>query len=81
MTRQYAPRGLGTAGRRLWREVVAAHELTAGERVILIEACRSADLCQRLADTAEKPGCLRSTRTELRAERSLLARLVRELRI
>jgi hypothetical protein len=76
MPRLYAPRGLDSAGRRLWREVVAAHELTAGERVILTEACRAADLCERLNAQALRAHAPRSTLVELRQQRAALAALI-----
>ena len=82
MTRQsYAPRGLGSAGRRLWRQVVDQYELEPGSRALLIEACRSADLCDRLATDAERPLCPRSTLVELRQQRLALAKLIAGLGI
>lgn len=79
MRGQYAPRGLGSAGRRLWREVVAQRELTAGERVLLTEACRGADLCERLAASASRAYCARPTLIELRQQRASLAALIATL--
>jgi hypothetical protein len=43
------PKGLGTAGRRLWRSVVEEFELDEHERVLLVQACRTVD---RLDDIA-----------------------------
>jgi hypothetical protein len=37
------PRGLGTGGRLLWREVTIAHDLDVVQRVTLEEACRMKD--------------------------------------
>jgi hypothetical protein len=37
------PRGLGTGGRLLWREVTIAHHLDITQRVTLEEACRAKD--------------------------------------
>ena len=38
-----APKGLGTRGKRLWRDIVEAHELDPQQRVLLEEACRTVD--------------------------------------
>ena len=43
-----APAKLGTAGRALWSSVVPTYELRADEVRILIDACREADLIERL---------------------------------
>lgn len=43
-----APRGIGSRGKKLWREVVAVRDFAPGERVILEEACRLADRLERL---------------------------------
>jgi hypothetical protein len=48
-----SPRGLQTAGRRLWRAVTADYEMDEHERAVLVQACRTADLCDRLAQEAE----------------------------
>lgn len=37
------PRGLGTGGRLLWREVTIAHDVDIVQRVTLEEACRAKD--------------------------------------
>ena len=38
-----APRGLGTRGRKFWREQVAEHEFSVAEQFLLAEACRCLD--------------------------------------
>ena len=43
-----APQGLGQAGRRFWRSIVAAYELSPGEAELLRQACRTVDLLDRL---------------------------------
>jgi hypothetical protein len=43
-----SPTGLGTRGRRLWRDVLDEGELAPAERVLLEEACRLADRLDRL---------------------------------
>lgn len=42
------PSGLGTKGRRLWRELRELHEFDPAELVLLEEACRIADRLDRL---------------------------------
>lgn len=80
--RRYAPRDLRPAGRRLWREVHDKFpELTIGEELLLTEACRSADLCDRLNTAAMKPGSSRATQVELRQQRASLAALIAQLQI
>jgi hypothetical protein len=44
-----APKGLGPAGRRLWRKVTADWELDAGDYELLIQACRTVSELDRLA--------------------------------
>lgn len=45
-----APKGLGTRGRRLWREITEAHELDPMQVVLLEEACRCADRLDKLEE-------------------------------
>jgi hypothetical protein len=40
--------GLSSAGRRLWRAVVAVYELSPAEMELLRQACRTVDLLDRL---------------------------------
>lgn len=47
-TRPTAPRGLGPAGKALWRTLVAAFELDPHELAILGSACRQADVVAEL---------------------------------
>ncbi|WP_326546100.1 hypothetical protein QGN32_20555 [Mycolicibacterium sp. ND9-15] len=78
----YAPRSLGAAGRRLWRDALKRYdEWTPGERIILIEAARTADLCERLGAASARDNCPRSTLVELRQQRLALAKLIAELGI
>lgn len=82
MTRRYAPRELGPAGRRLWRSVHEKYdELTIGEELLLMEAARSADLIERLNLASQKAHCPRSTLVEIRQQRLTLAKLVEQLQI
>ena len=51
--RPNAPAGLGTEGKKLWKEIVGTFDVVeeAHKRRILFDACRTADLIDRL-DTA-----------------------------
>lgn len=44
------PRSLGDRGRALWDSVLPAYELNPAEMQILADACREADLIERLHD-------------------------------
>lgn len=48
MAERRAPSGLGPAGKRLWRETVAAYELSSAEMATLGRACRTVDLLSRV---------------------------------
>lgn len=79
-----SPPGLGAAGRRLWRDVLARYDLDPHELALLAEAAKVADECNRLAALAsiappEDPDW-RALR-ELRAQRTLLSRLIVCLRL
>jgi hypothetical protein len=85
-----APKGLGTAGRRLWRSLQAEFEFTSAETIILAAAARQADDIERLeallANSIETTGSKGQTRlsgavTEVRQGRVALARLLSELRL
>ena len=45
-----APRGLGTRGKRLWKEINEAHDLDPVQTVTLEEACRCADRLDKLEE-------------------------------
>ena len=45
-----APKGLGTRGKRLWRDIVEVHELDPQQRVLLEEACRTVDRLDKLEE-------------------------------
>lgn len=51
-----APRGLGTRGRKFWRDTWAEFELSDAETVILEEACRTIDRLDGLDETIKKDG-------------------------
>jgi hypothetical protein len=50
------PRGLGTGGRLLWREVTITHDLDVTQRVTLEEACRIKDRLDDMAKIIEGKG-------------------------
>ena len=45
---QAAPKNLGTRGRKLWRDVAATQTLDPSQRILLEEACRTADRLEKL---------------------------------
>lgn len=44
------PKGLGVAGRQLWRSIADDYDVEEHERLLLVEACRIADRLDRLAE-------------------------------
>lgn len=47
------PRELGESGARLWESVVEHYDLDVHEELLLLQACRTADLLDRLARRAD----------------------------
>lgn len=85
-----APRGLKTAGKRLWRTTLEAFELTEHELSLLREACRNVDLLDDLQAVIDREGVLDESPqgrrahpavVELRQQRLVFARLVAQLGI
>ena len=85
-----APAGLGASGRRLWRSVVTDFDLDEHELVLMRQACRTADLCDRLEKQLDRDELMASTSqglrvhpaaSELRQQRIALARLLVALRV
>jgi hypothetical protein len=62
-----APSGLRAPGRRLWQSVVTVYELAEHERALLVEACRTIDLLDRLDAAVRRDGPLIDTPQGLRA--------------
>jgi hypothetical protein len=81
-----APAGAKTAGRALWRAVLAAYELEEHELALLRQACRVADACDDLQVLVDAEGPVVAGRAhpalvELRQQRIVLARLIVALRV
>ncbi|OEV03818.1 hypothetical protein AN219_37715 [Streptomyces nanshensis] len=86
-----APKELGTSGTRLWDDVMDAQQLDVHEELLLLQACRTADLLDRLSTAASKaeltvtnPKGDRVSNplvTEHRQQSLVLARLLASLRM
>jgi hypothetical protein len=87
-----APKGLKTAGRRLWSQIAAEFDLEETPEVALVleQACRTLDLVERLQAVVDNAPSLQVTGsrgqpaplpelTELRQYRAQLASLVKQL--
>jgi hypothetical protein len=86
-----APAELGVSGRRLWDAALSDQEFDVHEELLLMEACRTADLLDRLAAEAAA-GELTVTNqkgdrianpvvVEARQQKLVLARLLASLRL
>ncbi|MGW3275905.1 hypothetical protein ACWDFH_31245 [Streptomyces kronopolitis] len=86
-----APRGLDESGCRLWESVAEAFELDVHEQLLLLQACRTADLLDRLSgEAARGPLAVVNGKgdrvanpvvTEHRQQSLVLARLLASLRM
>lgn len=86
-----APRGLGKSGRKLWRSVQEMAEMETHEELLLLEACRTADRLDSLADAAQSAPLTVTNHkgdevanplmVESRQQSIVLARLIAALRI
>ena len=89
MSNDEIPRGLGPAGRKLWRSVVADYELDEHESVLLTQACRTVAVIERLqaqldaADVLDDRynGRVNPLLPELRQQRLALTRMLKELKV
>lgn len=85
------PPGLKTAGRALWRDVLASYDLDVHEELLLLQACRTADRLDRLeVEASAGPVTVTNYRgdqvpnpaiTESRQQSITLARLLAALRL
>lgn len=85
-----APSGLRAPGRRLWASVAADYELDEHETALLIETCRTVDLCDELETELRRSGAIvdspqgrkaNPAAVELRQQRIALARMLAALRL
>jgi hypothetical protein len=86
-----APDGLADAGSALWESIAGKYELRADESRVLEDACREADLIERLtAFLVDEPLMLTGSMgqpvvhpavAELRQHRTVLASLLRGLKL
>lgn len=91
--KEKAPAGLDPAGRKLWRAIVDHYELRADELRVLQDACREADLVEKLDEATRGEmfdflvkgsmgqQVINPLISELRQHRSTLAGLLRQLRL
>lgn len=85
------PSKLGPAGRALWKSIIPAYELRPDELRLLADACREADIIQRLEDElANAPLMVKGSQgqlvasplvSEVRQHRAVLASLLRALKL
>jgi hypothetical protein len=85
-----APKSLGAAGSRLWRQTVADWDLSEDSLTLLRQACHVADACELLQERAAAEPPVIPTRlggvqanpvhVELRSERRMLLALLLALR-
>lgn len=80
------PTGTKAAGRRLWKSITDEFDLDEHELQLLVQACRTADLCDDLQTVLNREGTMTAGRVhpaavELRHQRLTLARLVVALRV
>ncbi len=84
------PAGTGAAGLRLWSSVVEEYDLEEHETALLVEAVRTVDLLDELAERVRKDGAVIASpqgdkahpaAVEARQQRIALARLLAALRL
>lgn len=86
-----APSNLGTQGRKLWRSIMSVYELRPDEERILEDACREADIIERLEDEQrDRPLTAKGSMgqevaspmvSELRQHRSTMNALLKSLKL
>jgi len=84
------PEALGAAGGKLWAAVHTAYELDVHEELLLLEACRCADVLDRLDELVRRHGLVSSSPqgervhpalVEARQQQLTLTRLLAALRL
>lgn len=91
MTGRRAPRKLAVAGKRLWGDVAGGYALRVDEYRMLEDACREADIIERLeVDLSDAPLMVKGSMgqlvpspllTEVRQHRSTLTRMLIALKL
>lgn len=91
MAKPKVPAGLGDAGQALWSEIANVWELRPDELRILADACREADLVERIeAELVDAPLMVTGSMgqkvasplvSEVRQHRSVLSGLLRALKL
>jgi hypothetical protein len=85
-----APRNLGRPGKAFWRQVTDDYELSPAEEAVLVEACRTLDMIDRLEEEAAgqplteispQGRVVNPLIRECRMQKAILDRLVRSLGI
>jgi len=86
----HGEKSLAETGSKLWRAVTDDYELDAHEELLLLEACRTADVLHSLSELVETEGLLDASSqgrrahpavTEARQQRIVLARLLAALQL
>ncbi|MFD1716720.1 terminase [Georgenia deserti] len=91
MTERKTPAGLSKAGRKLWHSIADEYEIEEHEALLLVEACRTADRLDALAE-AQKDAPLTVVNfkgdpvaspylVESRLQSQVLAKLIASLRL
>jgi hypothetical protein len=91
VTAEFVPHGLGPKASKLWEEITERHELRPDEARILEDACRQADIVERIEkELSDGALTARGSQgqpvpspllTEVRQHRSVLAALLKQLKI
>lgn len=91
MSAPSTPDGLGSAGAALWSSIVPAYDLRPDEMRLLLDACREADIVQRLEDGLSESDLMvtgsQGQRVinplvqEVRQHRTVLATLLKALKL
>jgi hypothetical protein len=81
------PADLRGSGRQLWQRIMDDFDLAEHERAVLVQACRTRDYCDELAEVIRRDGLLWADGrpapavVEFRQQSNMLARLVASLRV
>lgn len=91
MTEHPTPKHLGAAGAAMWEDICERYELDFSDRAILIQACRMADNCDRIAAQLRKSGLTHWTEigseaispllVEMRQQALAMARMLAALKL